>query len=98
MKKLFKRVASTIINFFAKITRPVRKTRMWKWLRKHILKSPFKGYFVSSWKELKHVTWPDRKKATRLTLTVIAFALVFAIFTAVLDLGFERLAREIFLN
>lgn len=98
MKKLPKKIASKIANFFAKITKPVRSTRQWKWLRKYILRSPFRGYFAASWVELKHVTWPNRKTAWKLTGIVILFSLLFAVFTAALDYGFEKLAKQLFLS
>ncbi len=98
MKKVLKKIASSIGSFLKRVTQPIRSTSVWKWLRKHILKSPFKGYFVSSFKELKKVTWPDRKTSVKLTLIVIAFSFAFAMFTAALDVGFERLAKELFLN
>jgi preprotein translocase SecE subunit len=98
MKKLLKKVFASIKKFFAKITAPIRNTKVWKWLRKHILKSPFRGYFVSSWKEVQQVTWPDRKTSVKLTSVVLAFTLIFVVFTTALDYGFEKLAKEIFLK
>lgn len=98
MGKRLKNVGSKIGGFFSKISSPVRNTRTWKFLRRTILRSPFKGYFVNSWKELRQVTWPNRKTAWKLTFTVIMFSALFAVLTSSLDFGFERLAREIFLR
>lgn len=98
MRKRIGGVFNKIGSLFRKLFAPVAKTKIWKFLRKYILKSPFRGYFVASWQELKKVTWPSRKTAWKLTLVVIVFSLVFTIFTTILDLGFERLARELFLN
>lgn len=80
------------------MTAPIRNSRVWKFLRRWILRSPFRGYFVSAWRELRQVTWPDRVTAWKLTFTVIAFSVVFALFTTALDYGFERLAKELFLK
>lgn len=96
--KIFRPAAKKAAQFFSKLTAPIRATKIWKWLRKYILRSPFRGYIASSWQELKQVTWPDRKTSLKLTGVVIAFTLIFVAFTAILDLGFERVAREIFLK
>lgn len=98
MGKRIKKVQGSIANFFSKITTPVRNSKVWKFLRRTVLRSPFRGYFVSSWKELKQVSWPNRKTAWKLTLTVFLFSALFAVFTSSLDYGFERLAKEIFLK
>ena len=98
MGKRLKMVSSKIGGFFSKITAPVRKNRVWKFLRRWILRSPFRGYFVSSFRELKLVQWPNRRTSWRLTLTVIAFSAVFAVITTSLDFGFEKLAKLIFLK
>lgn len=97
-KSIIKRFFSAIVRFFAKITAPIRNSRIWKFLRRTVLRSPFRGYFVNSWKELRQVTWPDRKTAWKLTFTVFLFSVLFAAFTSGLDYGFERLAKEIFLK
>lgn len=81
-----------------KVTAPIRSNKMWKKSRRTFLKSPFKGYFKDSLKELKQVTWPDRRTSLRLTGIVIVFSVIFAIITTLLDIGFDRLAKEIFLN
>ena len=65
---------------------------------KKILRSPFRGYFVGAWRELKEVTWPDRKTTWKFTLIVIMFSVIFSAFTAGLDVGFEKLAKQIFLK
>ena len=98
MGKRLKKVGSKIGGFLAKITAPVRNSKPWKFLRRTILRSPFKGYFVNSWRELKKVQWPDRKTSWKLTFTVIAFSAVFAVLTTSLDYVFEKLAKQIFLK
>ena len=98
MGKRLKKVGTKVSNFFSKVTEPIRKTAVWKFLRKTILRSPFRGYFVNAFRELKEVTWPDRKTSWRLTFTVIVFSVLFATLTSTLDLGFEKLAKQIFLR
>jgi preprotein translocase SecE subunit len=97
-KSIIKRFFGAIGSFFVKITAPVRRNRVWKFLRRTVLRSPFRGYFVSSWRELKKVQWPNRKTTWKLTLTVVMFSAVFAIITTSLDFGFEKLAKQIFLK
>lgn len=81
-----------------KVTAPIRANRQFRKARKSFLKSPFKGYFKDSYNELKKVTWPNRRTTLRLTATVIVFSLTFAVFTTLLDVGFEKIAKKIFLN
>lgn len=87
-----------IRNALGRVTLPIRRSSVWKFLRRTILRSPFHGYFVASWHELRKVTWPNRKTAWKLTVVVIVFSLMFSIFTASLDYGFEKLAQQIFLK
>ena len=98
MGKRLKKVGSKVKSFFGKLTAPARNTRVWKFLRRTILRSPFKGYFASSWRELKKVQWPDRKTSWKLTFTVIMFSVVFAVITTSLDYFFEKVAKQIFLK
>lgn len=98
MGKRLKRVGGAISKGAKKTTRPVRNNRVWMFLRRTILRSPFRGYFISSWRELRQVKWPDRKTSVKLTLTVILFSAFFAVFTTSLDYGLEKLAKQIFLK
>ncbi len=98
MGKRIRKVSSKIGEFLGNITLPARKTKVWRFLRRTILRSPFKGYFVNSWKELRLVEWPNRKTAWKLTFTVVVFSVIFAVLTTSLDYGFERLAKQIFLQ
>ncbi len=93
-----KTVFNAVKKVSLKVTAPVRNNSVWKKARRTFLKSPFKGYFVRSYGELKKVEWPDRKTSWKLTGTVIAFSVVFAVFTTVIDLGFEKLAKALFIN
>lgn len=98
MGKRLKSVGGAIKAVISKITAPITNSGVWKFLRRTILRSPFRGYFVGAWRELKEVSWPNRKTAWKLTFTVIVFAVLFAAFTSGLDYGFEKLARQIFLR
>jgi preprotein translocase subunit SecE len=51
---------------------------------------PILNYFKESRAELAKVNWPNRRQATKLTLIVVAFALVLAAFIGVIDFVFGR--------
>jgi preprotein translocase SecE subunit len=55
-------------------------------------------YFRDAWAEIKQVQWPNRKETTKLTTAVLMFALVFSAIVYVLDLGLDRLFRELILG
>jgi preprotein translocase SecE subunit len=81
--------------------RPVR--RFFGWLFGLSLWKPLKfvghyimpPYFRNSWRELKLVTWPNRKQSRQLTFAVIMFSVVLGVFVALLDLGFGKLFKEV---
>ena len=98
MGRRLKKVGSRIGEFFKKLTAPIRRNRGWKFLRRTVIRSPFRGYFLNSWRELRQVTWPSRGTAWKLTVIVILFSTIFAALTSGLDVGFEKIAREIFLK
>jgi len=81
--------------------RPVRRLfgllfglSLWKPLKfvGHYIVPP---YFRNSWRELKQVTWPNRKQSRQLTFAVIMFSVVLGVFVALLDLGFGKLFKEV---
>lgn len=53
------------------------------------------GYFTSSFKELKQVTWPNRKQTRQLTTAVIIFAVIFGLLIAGVDYGLDKLFKII---
>jgi len=55
-------------------------------------------YLKGSFAEIKKVKWPTRKEAAKLTFAVIMFAIMFAVFTSVLDFGINKLFEELFLK
>jgi len=55
-------------------------------------------YFRNSWRELRQVTWPTGKESRRLTLAVILFAIVFGALVAVLDLGLDKVFKQVLLK
>lgn len=69
-------------------------------------KQPFKfighvlwpAYFRNSWKELRQVTWPNRRESWQLTTAVIVFATVFGVLIAVVDFGLDKLFKQVLLK
>lgn len=55
-------------------------------------------YFRNSWRELRQVTWPKFGESLRLTFAVFVFGAVFTILVAVLDLGLDKVFKEVFLR
>jgi preprotein translocase SecE subunit len=56
------------------------------------------NYLRSSWKELRKVTWPDRRATVKLTVAVFIFAIVFGTIIAVADYGLDKLFHKILLS
>lgn len=55
------------------------------------------GYFRSSIKELRLVTWPDRKETWKLVVSVFIFSIIFGTAIAVVDFGLDKLFKRAFL-
>lgn len=55
-------------------------------------------YFRESWKELRQVTWPNRRETWQLTLAVIIFAVVFGVLVAVVDFGLDKLFKKLIIG
>ena len=53
-----------------------------------------KKFFLEARQELRHVNWPTRKEATRLTAIVIGIALGLAIFLGAFDSLFSFLMKN----
>lgn len=102
------RVGKIIAWPFKKIFRPIR--RFFKWLVKY---QPFKfiakilhyiglvllpPYVRNSWKELKLVTWPNWKQSRQLTFAVLVFAVIFGVLVFVVDLGLDKIFKQILLK
>jgi preprotein translocase SecE subunit len=56
------------------------------------------SYFRNSFKELKLVEWPGWKLSRQLTFAVLAFAVVFGGAIALVDLGLDKVFRNILLK
>ena len=52
-----------------------------------------KNFFVESRQELRHVNWPTRQEAIRLTMIVIGISIGFALFLGAFDYFFSYLIK-----
>ncbi len=75
---------SNFFRFIRPIVRPLR------WL--------VPPYFVNSWREVRQVTWPNRRETWRLTLAVFIFAIVFGALVAGVDKGLDLLFKKVILK
>jgi preprotein translocase SecE subunit len=55
-------------------------------------------YIINSWKELRQVTWPNRRETWRLTGAVIIFAIIFGGLVAALDKVLDVLFKNLVLK
>ena len=91
-------------RLIAKLLRPFRfvlrpfKTRPVRFIGRILAKILFLKYFRDSWRELRQVTWPNRKETWQLTFAVFVFALLFGLMIAVVDYGLDKLFEKILLN
>lgn len=55
-------------------------------------------YFVNSWRELRQVTWTNRRETWRLTLAVFVFAVVFGALVAGVDKSLDEVFKKLVLK
>ena len=56
------------------------------------------NYFISSWRELKQVTWPNRKETIKLTLAVFTFTIIFGLIIIVTDYGLDKVFHKLLVS
>jgi preprotein translocase SecE subunit len=56
------------------------------------------SYIRNSWKELRLVTWPSWKQSRQLTFAVLIFAVIFGAAIALVDLGLDKIFRQLLLK
>ena len=70
-----------------------------RWKPAHILGLILLPRYVrNSWRELRHVTWPNRRESLRLTSAVIIFATIFGILIAIVDFGLDKVFKKVILK
>ncbi len=89
VKKVFKPLSPLLAPFRL---RPVR------FVGRLLAKILLINYFISSWKELRQVSWPGRKETAKLTMAVFMFAVVFGALIAAVDYGLDKIFRKILLS
>lgn len=102
------RKAATPFRFigrlFAKVLRPLRfllwpfKIRPARFIGRIIATVFFLRYFRNAWREVRQVTWPDRKETRQLTIAVFVFAFVFGALVTITDYGLDKLMRKVILK
>ncbi len=55
-------------------------------------------YFRNSWRELRLVTWPDRRTSWKLTYAVIVFSILFGVIIAAVDFVLDKLFKELIIK
>ena len=55
-------------------------------------------YFINSWREVRQVSWPNRRETWRLSLAVFIFAIVFGALVAAVDKGLDELFKKVILK
>ncbi len=55
-------------------------------------------YFRNSFKELRQVTWPNRRESLQLTSAVLIFAAIFGVMIALVDFGLDKLFKQVLLK
>ena len=55
-------------------------------------------FIKEAFKEIKLVTWPDARTTFKLTTAVIIFATVFSLMVSLVDYGFGKIFKKVFLN
>jgi preprotein translocase subunit SecE len=53
-----------------------------------------KRFFTESWTELRHVNWPTRQEAVRLTSIVIGMSIGLAVFLGFFDYLFTTILKS----
>lgn len=91
-----KKLVLAILRPFTFLLLPF-KTKPFRFVGRILSKVLLINYFRASWREVRQVTWPNRKETTKLTMAVIMFALVFGVFITVVDYGLDKLFRYIIL-
>lgn len=56
------------------------------------------NYLKASWEELGKVIWPTRRQAARLTLVVVVFSGILALYMTVLDSIFRTALQKLILK
>jgi preprotein translocase SecE subunit len=95
--KRSERLRTSLFKPFLPFIRLIAGTFAWK-IVKTVGSFIIPPYFKNSWKELKLVTWPSWKQSRQLTYAVLVFAVVFGTTIALVDLGLDKIFKNILLK
>lgn len=102
--KVVRRPISKLFDLITRLLRPFRfllvpfKTRPARFIGRILSNVLLLKYFRNSWKELRQVTWPDRRETTRLTIAVILFAVFFGLLISVVDYGLDKVFEKLIIK
>lgn len=68
--------------------------RVFRWIG-YVLLPP---YIRNSWRELRQVTWPNRRETFRLTYAVIIFSTIFGVIVFGVDLVLDKIFKELIIK
>lgn len=74
------------------------KTRPMRFIGRILAKVLLINYLRSSWRELRQVTWPNRRNTVKLTTAVFIFAIVFGAIIATVDYGLDKIFHKLLLG
>ena len=80
-----------LAKVFGPIFRFLGRFRVFRWIGT-ILLIP---YIRNSWRELRQVTWPNRRETFRLTYAVIIFSVIFGLIVFGVDLVLDKIFKEL---
>jgi preprotein translocase SecE subunit len=83
---------SSVFKFVKKYTKPIWIVPFWAG------RFLIPKYFKESFRELKNITWPNRRTSRQLTYAVIIFSVIFAFLVSVVDYGLSKVFKRIFLK
>jgi preprotein translocase SecE subunit len=92
---------SKILKIIAKPFRPIGRffIRIERWKPIHLIGLVIvPRYFRNSAKELRLVTWPNRRETRRLTTAVLIFAIIFGVLIALVDYGLDKIFKKVILK
>ena len=81
-------VFKPIFRIIGKILRIIRKVLGWL----------VPSYFINSWREVRKVTWPNRRETWRLTAAVLIFSIVFGAMVSGVDKGLDEIFKHFVLK
>ncbi len=74
------------------------KTRIARFIGRILAKVLLLHYFINSFRELRQVSWPNRREVVKLTFAVFVFAFIFGLVITVVDYGLDKVFKKILLQ